>query len=190
MSKGPVNRYTRSNGTHPNGICQPGQPIPKRLIDTAECFDDNFRRFIGWEKNGPAQGGYDIFFGEENIDWLMKTIHKQLGLRGYNMVVTSRVLSGVMSSVWRSNVPVVGDIYTIFNIPNSTARNDIYQLNGRVIATIVNTIIDEMENTKVNESLTKWTTVYGDFNEHGLRSHDIVKVKENDYRKGFFVENY
>ena len=169
------------------------QPTPKtittpRSIDTS--YDDNYQRFVGWDKIAPYQGGYDMFFSETNIQFLSNSIHEELKKRGFNMVIAPNVLSGLMGSVWRTNVPVRGDLYTLFIIPNEPPNDDLVQLNSRVINIAVNTITDEMENTKANESLSAWTQVLGEFNAHKIRSHPIIKLKENRHRVGFFVMNY
>ena len=185
-------------------VLAPQNPPPIQatppMIQYQSCYDDNYKAFVGWEHNAPFQGGYSAYFSPLNIQNLSQTIQKELLKRGFNMVVSQKTLSGVMSSVWRTNVPVRGDIYTLYNIPNLPAENnpqqlgvqenDVEQLNQRVVNIIVNTITDEQELTKANESLSAWTTVLGSFNQHGLRSHDIIKIKENDYKKNFFVINY
>ena len=157
---------------------------------TAEAYDTRNLQYIGWEVSAKGQGGYEVLFSQQNVDFLFKTIHSLLQERGYNMVITPQVLSGVMSQVARTNDPVIGDIFTRYAIPPARDRDDLGQLNTRIVNTIVNTIVDEMENTKHNESLSAWSTVLGDFNREGLRSHDILKTKENDYMKSWTHWNY
>jgi hypothetical protein len=41
-----------------------------------------------------------------------------------------------------------------------------------------------------NKKLTIWTTVLGDFNEHGLRSYAPIKIRENNINKVRFNMNY
>ena len=159
--------------------------IPAPPVNTA--MDENYLRFVGWN---PVQGGYNLFFSKENIQYLHNRIHESLQARGHNIRLTDTVLGGVMSAVFQSNDPVIGDAYTQFTIPAAHPRNDLKQWNQRVIDIVVNYILDEYENTKANQRLTKWTTVLGDFNPDGLRSHDILKTKKNDYRKGFTLWNY
>jgi hypothetical protein len=59
-----------------------------------------------------------------------------------------------------------------------------------VVNVIVNTIVNEEDARKWNESLNIWDTVYGDFNRRGLRAHAVIRKKDNDYLKGQFNMNY
>jgi hypothetical protein len=148
-------------------------------------------KYVGWDTSGSqTQGGYQIFFSNENHALLSKTIHNELVKRGLNMIVAPHVLWDVMSSVSLTNDPIVGDIHSRYVVSNGKSRDDLLQLNTRVLNTIVNTIVDEYDTIRQNARLTKWTSVLGEFNAEGLRGHDILKTKENDYRKGFFVYNY
>ena len=79
---------------------------------------------------------------------------------------------------------------TRYIVPNKVARDDLNSFNNQVITVIVNTILDEYETTKLNQRLSIWNTVYGDFNVEGLRAHSKIRYKENDYLKGVFMENY
>jgi hypothetical protein len=155
-----------------------------------EQYDDHYLAITGWEKINETNTGYKLFFSEENMTRLYNQICKQLRAAGYNIAASRNVIAGVMSSVLRNHTPQIGDLYTRYNIPLANARNDIAQLNERVVNIIVSSIINEEDTRKWNESLNVWTTVLGDFNSAGLRAHPIIRKRENDYMKGQFNMNY
>jgi hypothetical protein len=154
-------------------------------------YDNHYLANVGWEKINETNTGYRLFFSIENINRISLKICKVLREAGHNIVVTPEVITGVMSDViGRKNTPQIGDIYTRYIIPLEDPRNDISDLNDRVVNIIVNTIINEQDQIKWNESLTIWDTVLGDFNRQKLRSHSIIRKKDNDYMKGQFNFNY
>ena len=179
--------YNQTPRYHQVGISpNPSQPYATQDFLGAE-YDNHYTSLVGWD---PVDSGYRIYFSRDNIRNISEAITRILRQAGHSIVVTDQVIGGVMSDVMRNNDPVIGDIYTRYVIPNTTARDDVGQMNQRVINTIVNTILDEYETTKINQSLSVWTNVLGDFNTHGLRAHPILRTKENDYIKGVFMENY
>lgn len=154
-------------------------------------YDNHYLANVGWEKINETNTGYRLFFSLENINRISLKICKLLREAGHNIVVTPEVIAGVMSDViGRKNTPQIGDIYTRYTIPLEDPRNDISDLNDRVVNIIVNTIVNEQDQIKWNESLTIWDTVLGDFNRQKLRSHSIIRKKDKDYMKGQFNLNY
>jgi len=69
-----------------------------------------------------------------------------------------------------------------------------YNHLARVINKSINTITDyiknEYEMIENNKKLTIWTTVLGDFNNHGLRAHAPIRVKEKKTQSMAFNMNY
>jgi hypothetical protein len=155
-----------------------------------EKYDNNYLANVGWEKINETNTGYKLYFSIENINRISLKICKMLREAGHNIVVTPEVITGVMSDVLRKHTPEIGDLYTRYTIPLEEPRNDLSNMNDRVVNIIVNTIINEEDARKWNESLTVWDTVYGDFNRRGLRAHSIIRKRENDYMKGQFNMNY
>lgn len=153
-------------------------------------YDTNYLSKVGWASINEFNTGYRLFFSKENMDRLSQVISAKLLQAGHRMVVTPRVIGGVMSDIINTHTPVVGDIYTIYTIPGQQPRNDVANLNERVVNVIVSTIVNEEDARKWNESLSVWDTVYGDFNRKGLRAHSVIRKKENDIMKGQFNLNY
>lgn len=153
-------------------------------------YDNHFLSNVGWEAINETNTGYRMFFSKENMDRISCLITKKLALAGLHMVVTPRVIGGIMSDILRAHTPEIGDMYTQYTIPAEQPRNDLANLNERVVNVIVNTIVNEEDARKWNESLNIWDTVYGDFNRRGLRAHSIIRKKDNDMLKGQFNMNY
>lgn len=153
-------------------------------------YDTHYLSNIGWEKINATDTGYRLFFSMENINRISLRICKLLREAGHNIVVTPEVITNVMSGILDKHTPQMGDIYTRYTIPLEEPRNDIANLNDRVVNVIVNTIINEQDQIKWNESLTVWDTVLGDFNRKGLRQFTTIRKKERDYMKGQMNFNY
>jgi len=64
------------------------------------------------------------------------------------------------------------------------------QIILRTINLIVSYIKNQIETNECNKNLTIWTSVYGDFNKHGLRGHPPIKLKENTIQPMMFNMNY
>jgi hypothetical protein len=155
-----------------------------------DVYDTHYLSNVGWDRINEPNTGYRIFFSKENMDRLSCLITEKLSRAGLRMVVTPRVIGGVMSDILRTHTPEIGDMYTQYTIPAEQPRNDVANLNERVVNVIVNTIVNEEDARKWNESLNIWDTVYGDFNRKGLRAHSVIRKKDNDYLKGQFNLNY
>ena len=153
-------------------------------------YDNRYQNFVGWDKFATWSDPNVYFFSRENMDYLSSEITRRLINTGRTIKVSDEVIGNVMSNVALNNNPIIGDIYTRYIVPNSQPRNDIASLNEQTITVIVNTIMDEIETTRLNQRLSVWSTVYGDFNPEGLRAHSIIRHKENDYIKGVFSMNY
>lgn len=153
-------------------------------------YDNNYLAFVGW-KTSADRGGYRFFFSEENMTFIADEVQRLLAIAGHPGIRVSRnVIGNVMSNLSRNNNPVIGDIFTRYIIPNNEGRDDVRALTVQTINVIYNTIMEEKETVRFNERLSIWTTVLGDFNAEGLRAHAPLKIKENDYIKGVFIENY
>lgn len=147
------------------------------------------RSYVGW--GDPQQLGYKALFSELNIRNVQKEVNRQcMNLINKNIWVVPEQIVNMLSSVLRNNSPMIGDIFTRFVIPSEVPRNDFLVINSRAINIMVSQIVEEERMTAYNESLTIWTTNYGDFNKHGLRRHDIIKTRQKDVQRGQFHMRY
>jgi len=176
----------QSFNTQPTAL----QTIQPAALAQKKASDYNFQKYVGWAHSAIQQSGYNAYFSEANIQALQDTIHSILKQQGYNVIPSKKVVQDVMSTVLNYNTPVIGNIYTVFTIPETTARDDVANMNQRVVNIIASNIINEYDTIRNNEQLSAWVNVKGSFNKWGLRSHSIIRKRENDYAKGFFNMNY
>ena len=189
VNTGSGNDYFLSN-INPELLKNPPNFNNEYITFVGKEYDNHYLSNVGWENTIEFNLGYKMFFSKENMDRISNTISSELLKAGFKMIVTPRVIGGVMSDIYRKHTPEIGDMYTRYTIPSDLPRNDIANLNDRVVNTIVRTIVNEEEAKKWNESLNVWDTVYGDFNRKGLRAHSIIRKRESDYMKGQFNLNY
>lgn len=155
----------------------------------SNLYDWNYYRYAGWEETANG-AGYKFYFSQENVNFISSQVTKVLKSFGHDIVVSPNVIGGVMSDIRSAQNPKIGDIYTRYIIPQEEPRNDAKSMTEQVINVIVNQILGEKQQECCNSKLSIWSTVLGDFNAEGLRSHSIIKTKQNDYIKGIFMENY
>ena len=148
-------------------------------IPTVNIFDDNYHRHVGWEQ----YQNLNNLFTQDSIDYISQQISKNLeGLNpdGKKMVVSDKSIAQVISSVYQDRQNKIGDIYTLFNIPETQDIDMIDYIILRTIYIITTELRNEYEVINNNRKLTAWTTVLGDFNQNGLRSHDNIKVRQRN----------
>lgn len=150
--------------------------------------------FVGWEQTVEGNEKVHFIFSEKNIRYLSQTITEALdGVdpEGRQIVIPDDKICNVLNSVFRSGTrPNIGDIHTRFIIPPVQTRNDIMDMNNQTIAIIVDYIKNEIEMTENNKKLTIWNTLYGDFNEAGLRAHPTIKIRKRHPQYMAFNMNY
>ena len=163
-------------------------------IHNGRILNDNYNRYIGWQPASESDFERQ-FFSRPTIDYIRSQTSELLKCvrsDGRPIVVTDHVIAAVMSQIYQPHKfrPQLGDIYTILNIPASEPRDDLKLLVDLVVETIVSNIKTETEIEENNKRLTVWTTLLGDFNEHGLRQYSKIKLNEKNINKVRFNMNY
>ena len=144
-----------------------------------------------FERSMPS--GMQIYYSRNNIDKISKKITELLqGVDKQNrkIVVPNKTITNVMSDVYENFKPATGDIYARYNIPGSGNPNYLQTMIDQVINIITTDVKVNLGMDECNSKLTAWTTILGDFNEHGLRRHDIIKLKEKRPMPMAFNMNY
>jgi hypothetical protein len=142
--------------------------------------DENYMRHILWSEDSVC---YREYFSQKTVDIIARQVMQNLiGLYPGNtpIKVADKVICHVMSNVYQDKMSKVGDIYTIFTIPDTRKVNFVQNMIDRVIEIITLHIRTEHDMIENNSKLSKWTTVLGDFNKHNLRSHSIIKVRDKN----------
>lgn len=154
-------------------------------------FNDNYIRYVGWKV---SEQDFDRrFFSHDTIKTIKdKTsdLLKCLRSDGRPIIVSDRVISHVMSQIYDKYRPQLGDMYTMLNIPAAEPRDDMKLLTDLVVETIYRNIVSETQMEENNKRLTVWTSVLGDFNEHGLRQYTTIKTVKDNINKVRFNMNY
>ena len=158
-----------------NGVCT--------NQNSERICDENFMRHVGWSKEYSYNPCLSKYFCQETVDKISRQVTQNLEGVGPNnrpIVVTDDVICHVMSNVYEDRKGKVGDIYTIFTITDAAPEDFVLSMIDRSIEIITNNITTEYGMIEYNSTLTKWTTLLGDFNLQGLRSHPIIKMREKN----------
>jgi len=133
------------------------------------------------------------FHSKKNIDQISSKITELLkgfDKKNRSIIVPNSTIYNVMLSVYTSFIPKTGDIFSRYNILKDNKENYIQTMIDDVINIIVTDIKNNIEIDECNKKLNIWTTVLGDFNEHGLRSHNKIKLREKRPMPMAFNMNY
>jgi hypothetical protein len=152
--------------------------------------DQGFDRFVGYNQ----ANAYNLYFNTQTVSTISKKITELLsGVDRYNrpIIVPDKTILDIMDTVKLYFRPQTGDIYSRYNIPNGeNCPSYIQQMVDQVIEIIVSDVRNNLETEEYNSTLTVWTTLFGDFNEKGLRSHSVIKTKERRVNPFQFNMNY
>lgn len=149
--------------------------VNKKIIDS---IDENKLRYVGWTDTDNNDEFYNAFFSVETMKYISKRVTQNLnGLKSKPIVVGKDTIGHVMSQIYDDRRPKIGDIITRYTIEDDKVVSLLQELIFRCIELITSTIRDEIEIIQNNEKLSIWTTVLGDFNKEGLRSHDKIKIR-------------
>ena len=172
-------------------ICDEGQKKERANPYIGSQYDDNENRYVLYDSSKNWFTKY--IFSDENLQAIQNTLYdllKCLRADGRPLIVRKETIAMVLSQIQDKFNPQLGDMYTIYNITAEKARNDILTLNQQTTEFIYNQLKTEYEMEVNNSKLTIWTTLLGDFNEHGLRSHAPIKVNNKPINKMRFNMNY
>lgn len=95
---------------------------------------------------------------------------------GKRIVPSERIVISALYGIFKEHAPRTGDMYGKFLVVDDSKRNDYAYIVDKTISLLVQGIRDDLGMAEQNQKLTIWTTVLGDFNEHGLRQHPPLKI--------------
>ena len=150
-------------------------------------------QFVGYD---PYTQPFSVknLFSDSTTKYISGEITKFLGTDIYNRPIEVpdktiwSVLSGILSSYSGNNT----NIMSRYTIPRELGVPNAYQdLVYQTITVIVDQLKTALEMEKNNSQLSIWTTVLGDFNEKGLRSHPPLDSYINNNSRLFQINmNY
>ena len=146
-----------------------------------EIRDENYHRHVGWK------GGNDSvkqYFSKDTVRLISSKITDLLiGVDPDNrpIIVADKTIHNVMSEIYKNYRPPTGDLHSRYIIPPSSPSastdNYIQSMIDQTIEVITSDVKTTMGIEENNKKLTIWTTVYGDFNRHGLQQTPQIKIR-------------
>ena len=143
-----------------------------------EHIDSN--QYVGWDQQVSWNSFLSRLFSKETINIIQKkTTEYLIGVddQGREIIPSERIIESALYGVFENFRPVTGDIYGKYTVDNDNRRDDYSYIVDQTISLLVRGIRNDLEMQQNNSKLTIWTTVLGDFNEHGLRQYAPIKVR-------------
>lgn len=155
--------------------------------------DYSYTRHIAWEENNTCIQNY---YSADTVKTISRKVTELLqGVDPENrpILVPDHIIANVMDSVYKTYRPETGDIYARYNIQSyAQASSESYVQNmiDQTIQIITADVKNNLEMEECNSKLSIWTTVLGDFNDHGLQSHPQIKIRNKRPTPMQFFMNY
>ena len=150
--------------------------------------------YVGWPTTAADDTNVAYLFSEANLLALREQIANALAgvdPQGRTIHVSLENIAGMLSNVYRNSTRArIGDIHSRYIVPQDQARCDLREINNITVNIIVRTIRDQYDTIENNKKLSVWTTVLGDFNKEGLRSHAPIKIRRRHPQYMAFNMNY
>jgi hypothetical protein len=151
------------------------------ILDEEDCqssiIDQNYNRYVGWQETNSS---CKELFSADTIKLISNKITELThGVDDKNrkIVVPNQTIIDVLNGYENNYRPQTGDIYGRLNVPKQNPTDYKQDIINQTIERIVNDIKVNVGMAQNNAKLTAWTTVYGDFNAHGLRQHAPIKIR-------------
>lgn len=158
--------------------------------ESSSSINDHYMRH--WSPYFKSQG--NNFFTEETVSFISKRVTElTIGVDSMkrHIIVPRDSIIAVMNNIYDTYRPHTGDIYSRYNIPEISSRNDhVTDMINQTIEVITSNIVSDYGTELCNSKLTAWTTVLGDHNQHGLRSHAPIKISKRHGARCQFNMNY
>lgn len=128
--------------------------------------------------NGGIFGTTYSQFNDSMVKYVSGMVSDVLKRRGYNVIVPDDKIVHVMTEVYKTQTPQVGDIHSRFIIDGigGRDRNDLTMILDKSIEIITSQITDEFDMIKQNQSFSVWNQILGDSNPLGIRRHPPIKL--------------
>lgn len=142
--------------------------------------DYNYIRFAGWKEDNICIRKYFSPQTVKNISYKITQLLQGVDKQNRPIIVPNDTIQSVMNEIYISYRPPTGDIYGRYNVPTGQPENYVQSMIDQVIEVITADVRANLGMQECNETLSIWTTVMGDFNEHGLRQHPQIKIREKN----------
>jgi len=142
-------------------------------------LNNDYNKFVGYEQNPDLNN----FFTQETVRFISKKVSELLQCvhpENKKIVVPDKNIVAVMNQVYTNFKPPIGDIYSRYHIiSQNNAQDYTEEMIDQVIEIITTYVRNTMAIEENNSKLTIWTTVYGDFNAHGLKRNSQTKYTKH-----------
>ena len=142
--------------------------------------DANYYRYVGYQEDNFC---IKKLFSQQNINMISRKVSDLLqGVHwtGRPIIVPDTTIAGILSEVYDSYRPETGDIFGRYNVPGSHPENYVLDIVNQTIQIITEDVKTNLGMEENNKKLSVWTTVLGDFNEHNLRAHPVLKIRKRN----------
>lgn len=149
-----------------------------------------YSKYVGYNTTNQYT---EALFKKTNVDKISSEVTKALSnskISERPILVPNKTICNVLSEVYDTYLPKIGDIMTRYVISPSQTDDYIRDIIMQTIEIIVSDVRNNLEMEKANNKLTIWTTVLGTFNPHGLRSHGPLKINNRHPNMMEFNMNY
>lgn len=117
-------------------------------------------------------------FSLETILLISKTVTENLrDIIPQGIVVPLDIIANVLNALYEAYRPPSGDPMTMYNVVSTENPNAVDALINQTVNVISQQIRDQLIMEKNARNLSAWTTVLGENNKHGLRSHPPLKIR-------------
>ena len=145
------------------------------------AYDDrlDLNQYVGWNTISDWNPLTQKLFTKTTVHVIQQKVADYLtgvDANGRRIIPTERVVTTALFGIFREHAPRTGDIYGRFLVVDESKRDDYAYIVDKTISLLVQGIRDDLGMAEQTQKLTIWTTVLGDFNEHGLRQHPPLKI--------------
>ena len=153
--------------------------------------NDSFIKHVGYEESNLCIKKY---YSQNTIDTISHKITQLLqGVDPKNrrIIVPDKTISSIMNAVKSDYRPPIGDIHSRYIVPSGiNSESYVQNMIDEVIEIITSDVRNNVGMEEANSKLSIWTTVYGDFNKHGLQAHAPIKIRNKRPTPMQFNMNY
>jgi hypothetical protein len=126
-----------------------------------------------------TNSGIEALFSMDTVLFISKKVTELLRqFYPQGVVVPLDLLINVLNAIYEAYRPSTGDIYSRYTIPSNENQNCIDEIINQTVQVVVTQVKDNIGMDQRNSQLTKWTSLLGDFNQQGLRSHPPIKTNK------------
>lgn len=153
--------------------------------------DDNYIKHVGYSESNACIKKYFDKHTVSTISYKITELLQGVDPSGRPIIVPNKTICSVMNDIYNSYRPPTGDIFSRYIVPSGTSsENYVQSMIDQVIEVITSDVRNNLGMEENNKKLSIWTTVYGDFNEHGLQQHSSIKVRKKRPTPMQFQMNY